>query len=176
VVRLQTITRRTAAVAAFMVGDEEPMAAGTSSGSCCRGPARTTRPQSQSACVSSWHPARSWCAVSPKSANGSRSRLGSPGGMPAKAVPNGMPVPMRRCTRRSDGAATASASLACSSFSFDFGSRCKIKIRPHISFQSHVIWPIAQNNTGTSAKSATMHICAERDIAASRHMPTSGEI
>jgi diguanylate cyclase (GGDEF)-like protein len=60
--------------------------------------------------------------------------IGGPRGMPARAVPNGTHAPMRRCTKRSAAAATASASLARSSLSFDFAGRCKFRIRsPYIS-------------------------------------------
>jgi hypothetical protein len=53
-----------------------PVWAGTSSGSCCHGPARTIRPGSRPACASSWRPARSSCATFPASASGSRSLSG----------------------------------------------------------------------------------------------------
>jgi hypothetical protein len=111
-----------------------PAWAGTSSGSCCHGPARTIWPGSPSAWASYLRPARSSCAAIPRSSSGSRSRSGWPVGMRAKAAPDGLHAPTRRCTRRSAKAATASASLAYSSLSFNFAGRCKFKFGPHMSF------------------------------------------
>jgi hypothetical protein len=111
-----------------------PVWAGTSSGSCCHGPARAIRRGSPPACASFSRPAGSSCAAGPRSSIGSRFRSGWPLGMRAKAVPTGMHAPMRRCTRRNAAAATGSASLACSSLSFKFAGRCKLQIWSHISF------------------------------------------
>ena len=72
------------------------------------------------ACASSSRAARSSSAIIQKSWSGSRCRSGWPPGIWAKAAPAGSHAPTRRFTRRSAAAATASASLAYSSLSFNF--------------------------------------------------------
>ena len=151
-----------------------PVWAATSSGSCRRGPARTTRPGSRPACASASRPARSLCAAIPRPSSGSRCRSAWPVGMRAKAVPSGMHALMRRCTRRSATAATASASLACSSLSFNFADRCKFRISSPYAISARCDRVDHTNNRGALSKSASLLICANQDITARRHMPASG--